>query len=120
MGFFTGLKSAILASRIRKAASPIVEMSKVGADVYIDFVTSYLGITKKVVEEVAYLAGKHSDSIANAIVTLEPLFKDIKNHEGFKSIGKEIESITETLNNKWTAPINEKVEVVREALKAND
>lgn len=120
MGFFTGLKSAILASRIRKAASPVVELTKVSCDTYVDFITAYMGITKKAVEEIAYLAGKHSDSIANAIVTLEPLFKDIKNHEGFKSIGKEFESMVEALNSKWETPIKDKLEVVKEALKAND
>jgi hypothetical protein len=120
MGFFTGLKKAVVASRIRKAASPINELSKVSCDAYVDLIISYMGITKKVVEEVAYLAYHHADAIADAIITLEPVIKDIKNHEGFKSISKEFESLIETFTSNYEAPLKDKLEVVKEALKAND
>jgi hypothetical protein len=117
---FTNFKKAVVASRIRKAASPINELSKESCDCYVDLITAYMGITKKVVEEIAYLAGKHADAIADAIVTLEPVIKDIQKHAAFKEIGKEVNSMLETFNNTHEASITEKFEVVKEALKSND
>lgn len=115
---FTNFKKAVLATRIRKAAAPSMLLYEEASDTYIDMVTSMAGVAKKIVTECAYLAGKHADAIADAIVTLEPVIKDIQRHEGFKEIAKEMESLMETINSRHEKSIQDKVEVVKIALKA--
>lgn len=117
---FTNFKKAVLATRIRKAAVPSTELYNEAGDAYVDLITAYIGITKKVVTELAFLASRHADEIASAIVTLEPVYKDLKAHPMFKQIENEMTSMLEAFNSRHEDSITEKLDAVKDALKATE
>lgn len=117
---FNQFKEAVLATRIRKAAVPSTELYNEAGDAYVDLITAYIGITKKVVTELAFLASKHADEIAKAIVTLEPVYKDLKAHPMFKQLEGEMTSMLESFNSRHEGSIQEKLDAVKDALKVNE
>jgi DNA-binding ferritin-like protein len=92
---FDNLKKAILAKRIKKCAEPTANIILDGIVIYERMFHNILQLTQVIVREVEPLVEKHADKIAEAVVLLEPMLKEMKELNSLKTIENQDTFLTE-------------------------
>lgn len=90
---FEGFKKAILAKRIKKAVSPASNIVGEGIVVYERSLHNILTLFHDVVQQAAPIVEDHADEIAEAIILLQPVLKDLSNMRVIQTLknGKDLE-----------------------------
>jgi len=81
---FDSIKKAVLAKRIKKCVLPVANIVNEGAVIYQRTLQNLISMTMDVVKETIPIIEKHSDRIAEAVILLEPVFKELKSVKSIK------------------------------------
>jgi esterase/lipase len=113
---FNSIKKAVIANRIKKAATPAFQAFNSSTILYLKMITRIVEIYREVLGEATPIVCKHADRIAEAVVILEPMLNELK----------EIKAL-EQLKYDWTndeeaaaiiEDVSKCIEEIKDALKA--
>lgn len=118
---FDSFKKAILSKRIKKAATPAANIATEGMVIYQRTLQSMLTLMQDFVREVTPVIERNSDKIADAILTLQPVFEELKELQIVKTFqnSKELgERIEDEITQQAVENIKAYAEEFSEAVKA--
>jgi len=94
------VKVAIISRRIQAAVNPVKSITLNSAETYQDIVVGYTTLLKSTVPIVTALVSKHAEAIASVVVTLEPMWEDIKKSEEMKEAFMMFSKVIGTANDR--------------------
>jgi hypothetical protein len=110
---FNNIKKAILSKRIKKSVRPAVVALDTGLFVYLKVFNSLLEASRLLITEAAPVIEKHSESIAEAALILEPLIKELKETKISAHI-ENVQNVVENLEN--TDEIKDSIEKITNSI----
>lgn len=90
---FDNFKKAILAKRIKKAVAPAANITGEGIVIYERTLHNILTLFHDIIQQAAPIIEDNADKIAEAVLILEPVIKDLSNMRVIQTLknGKDLE-----------------------------
>lgn len=120
MKFPNAIREIILAGRIKKAVSPMIKVSSIGTEMYLDMIKGMLNESLLIINAVGPIIEKNADSIAKAIILLEPAFKEMKENLVLSTSTERMTTLSDNIANRYSDVLKSASDEVASALKIEE
>ena len=120
MGIIDSIKAAILSKRIKASVTPSINLASDSLDQYLDTITPYVNGLKVAINTTGNIVSRHADEIAQAIVILQPVFKEFKESETFRSLFSELTTQIVNISETYAPKFEQSITEIKEACEIKE
>ena len=118
---FKCIKKTVLASRIKKATTPALQLADASGELYVEMITLMARGLMPLVEITANIVHDHADEVAEVLIAAQPLIQAFKNakeeyEKGFTTYNDKVEAT----NSPWMEKIEQYIEKIKKAFKITE